>query len=125
MILIIRRDTYTIHLRRSAVTSFLLLVLLLFSSLLPGPALGEVRQPIDVTVIHINDFYGRLLPSLVKSVHETVPVGGAAYLAYKFKTFTEGKNATYGDMARDIFLLFLQKHSPVSPGLEGRSVIVP
>ncbi len=41
-----------------------------------------------------------------------------------FITFKEGKNLVYGDMLRDVFVEYLKKHSPISPGVEGRSIII-
>lgn len=41
-----------------------------------------------------------------------------------FVTFKEGKNLVYGDMLRDVFIEYLKKHSPISPKIEGRSIII-
>jgi len=42
---------------------------------------AEVHQYVVLTILHVNDLRGRILPSIVKSVDERTPVGGAAYLA--------------------------------------------
>lgn len=42
----------------------------------------------------------------------------------RYTTFKEGKNAVYGDLLRDVFISYLRRHSPVSPKVEGRTVIV-
>jgi 2',3'-cyclic-nucleotide 2'-phosphodiesterase (5'-nucleotidase family) len=119
MILIIRRVADMIHFRKSAMTSFRLFLFFLFSSSLLGPAFGEVRQPVDLTIIHINDFHGRLLPSLVKSVHETLPVGGAAYLAYMIREKrTKNPEGTLLLSAGDMF-----QGSAVSNTFRGEPVI--
>jgi len=36
---------------------------------------------INLTILHINDFHGRILPYIVRSISEKTPVSGAAYLA--------------------------------------------
>lgn len=43
----------------------------------------------------------------------------------RFKSFRDGKDAVIGDNVRDAFLAYLEKHSPVSPGTEGRIVVIP
>lgn len=40
-----------------------------------------------------------------------------------FKTFKEGKNIIYGTNLRDLFVTYLQKHSPVAPRIEGRIIV--
>lgn len=43
----------------------------------------------------------------------------------RFGIFREGKNAVIGDNVRDAFLDYLREKSPVSPGTEGRIVVMP
>jgi 2',3'-cyclic-nucleotide 2'-phosphodiesterase (5'-nucleotidase family) len=42
----------------------------------------------------------------------------------RFSAFTRGKNFVSGDGLKDVVVLYLKKHSPVDPTVEGRSVIV-
>uniref|UniRef100_A0A7C3RN25 Bifunctional metallophosphatase/5'-nucleotidase n=1 Tax=Dictyoglomus thermophilum TaxID=14 RepID=A0A7C3RN25_DICTH len=58
----------------------LLLLLILF--LLISLSFSQTSNLIDIKILHINDFHGRLLPYIVKSISEKIPVGGGAYLAY-------------------------------------------
>jgi 2',3'-cyclic-nucleotide 2'-phosphodiesterase (5'-nucleotidase family) len=43
----------------------------------------------------------------------------------RFGIFREGKNAVTGDDMREALLGYLKKHSPVSPRIEGRIVVIP
>jgi 5'-nucleotidase / UDP-sugar diphosphatase len=43
----------------------------------------------------------------------------------RFGMFREGKNAVVGDDIREAVLVYLKKHSPVSPRTEGRIVVTP
>ncbi|HXX57884.1 MAG TPA: bifunctional UDP-sugar hydrolase/5'-nucleotidase, partial [Thermodesulfovibrionales bacterium] len=65
------------HAEKVLIRAVFTIILLLLSSL----CIAEVHGPVALTVLHLNDFHGRLLPSLVKSVDEKTPVGGAAFLA--------------------------------------------
>jgi 2',3'-cyclic-nucleotide 2'-phosphodiesterase (5'-nucleotidase family) len=38
----------------------------------------------------------------------------------KVSALRDGKNITYGDTLLDALVTYLKKHSPVSPGVEGR-----
>jgi 2',3'-cyclic-nucleotide 2'-phosphodiesterase (5'-nucleotidase family) len=40
-----------------------------------------------------------------------------------FSPFTEGKNIIYGTALRDVIVSYLEKHSPISPRIEGRIII--
>jgi 2',3'-cyclic-nucleotide 2'-phosphodiesterase (5'-nucleotidase family) len=40
-----------------------------------------------------------------------------------FSPFKEGKNIMYGTALRDVFVSYLEKHSPISPRIEGRIII--
>lgn len=42
----------------------------------------------------------------------------------QFTTFKEGTNIVYGDPVRDVFVAYLEKHSPVHPELQNRIVFV-
>jgi 5'-nucleotidase / UDP-sugar diphosphatase len=47
-------------------------------------------------------------------------VGGDA-----FSPFKEGKNIMYGTALRDVIVAYLEKHSPISPRIEGRIIMNP
>jgi 2',3'-cyclic-nucleotide 2'-phosphodiesterase (5'-nucleotidase family) len=53
------------------------------------------------------------------ATNEFLASGGDRYVSFK-----QGKNIVYGDDVRDVFVRHLEKHSPVSPGVEGRIEIV-
>lgn len=40
-----------------------------------------------------------------------------------FSPFKEGKNIMYGTALRDVFVSYLEKHSPISPRIEGRIIM--
>jgi 5'-nucleotidase / UDP-sugar diphosphatase len=40
-----------------------------------------------------------------------------------FSPFTEGKNIMYGMALRDVIVYYLEKHSPISPRIEGRIIM--
>jgi 2',3'-cyclic-nucleotide 2'-phosphodiesterase (5'-nucleotidase family) len=44
-------------------------------------AQDQAQQPIHLTVLHVNDLHGHILPYIDKSISEEIPVSGAAYLA--------------------------------------------
>ncbi|MEN3011327.1 MAG: bifunctional metallophosphatase/5'-nucleotidase, partial [Dictyoglomus thermophilum] len=56
----------------------LTILIILFSSLI----FAQEIKPIEIKILHINDFHGRLQPYIVKSISENIPVSGGAYLAY-------------------------------------------
>lgn len=43
---------------------------------------AQQASTIDLKILHINDFHGRLLPYIVRSISENIPVSGGAYLGY-------------------------------------------
>lgn len=51
--------------------------------------------------------------------NEFLAAGGDRYVSFR-----QGKNIVYGDDVRDVFIRHLEKHSPVSPRVEGRIEIV-
>ena len=53
--------------------------LLIFS--FPHAVLASETVPVDLTILHINDTHGRILPYIEESSGEKQMVGGAAYLA--------------------------------------------
>lgn len=58
---------------------FPLALFLVLMAALPQPVQG--LPPVQLTLLHINDFHGHLLPELDKSISDTTPVGGAGRLA--------------------------------------------
>jgi 5'-nucleotidase/UDP-sugar diphosphatase len=58
------------------------IVVFLVLFLLSAPLFAFAAGPVDLTILHVNDLHGRLLPYPVKTVNERTPVGGAAYLAW-------------------------------------------
>jgi len=93
----------------------LILILFLFTF----PLYAQENQPIHLAILHINDFHGRLLPYIDKSINEKIPVGGAAYLA-KMIQVEKAKNSegTLLLSAGDMF-----QGTPVSNIFHGQPVI--
>lgn len=60
-----------------SVALILSLLLLLFTS-----SLASARSPVRITILHVNDTHGHILPSLEKAVDPDRLVGGAAWLAH-------------------------------------------
>jgi 5'-nucleotidase/UDP-sugar diphosphatase len=52
------------------------LLLILFTS-----SLASARSPVRITILHVNDTHGHILPFLEKAVDPGRPVGGAAWMA--------------------------------------------
>lgn len=81
----------------------------------------DMRRPVGSRVIEVLIKDEPLDPNKVYRVvtNDFLAAGGD-----KFTAFTRGKNITYGDMLRDVFVEYLKKHSPISPKVEGRSIII-
>ncbi len=58
----------------------LFLLLCLTAVCTPADAAGA-RPPVALTILHVNDTHGHILPGIVKTVDPERPVGGAAWLA--------------------------------------------
>jgi 5'-nucleotidase/UDP-sugar diphosphatase len=59
-------------------------ILILLSFLIlscPPPLFSGQPDAVDITILHVNDTHGRILPYMEKSVSKKEPVSGAAYLA--------------------------------------------
>ena len=59
--------------------TIILLSLLIIS--FPQALLAEETAPVDLTILHVNDTHGRILPYIEATSGEQQMVGGAAYLA--------------------------------------------
>ncbi len=81
----------------------------------------DMKRPVRSRVIEVFVNGKPLDPNRVYRVvtNDFLAVGGD-----KFTAFTRGKNITYGDMLRDVFVTYLKKHSPISPQVEGRSIVI-
>lgn len=81
----------------------------------------DMKRPVGSRVIEVFVNEEPLNPNKVYRVvtNDFLAAGGD-----KFTAFTRGKNITYGDMLRDVFVEYLKKHSPISPKVEGRSIVI-
>lgn len=100
-------------LRTSVLTFFFFLCsLLLF-------AYGQGYAAVHLTVLHVNDVHGHLLPYTDKTISETVPVSGAAYLAKMIENERAGNpDGTLLLSAGDMF-----QGTPLSNLFHGQPVI--
>lgn len=96
---------------------WLLVLFLMLIAALPQPVQG--LPTVQLTLLHINDFHGHLLPQFDKSISDTTPMGGAGRLAQLIAE-ERGKNPdgvvllSAGDMFQG---------TPVSNVFHGQSVI--
>lgn len=95
---------------------FVVLLLVIFS---PVRLLQAASSPVQVTILHLNDFHGHLLPFMDKAVSATTPVGGAAYLAAAIeREKAKNPDGTLLLSAGDMF-----QGTPVSNVFHGEPVI--
>lgn len=86
---------------------------------LPSPGSPAPTAPIEITILHVNDTHGRLLPELAKTVDPTTPVGGAAYLAAAIEDErAKNPDGTLMLSAGDMF-----QGTPISNVLRGEPMI--
>ncbi|MGB9857042.1 MAG: bifunctional metallophosphatase/5'-nucleotidase [Dictyoglomaceae bacterium] len=81
----------------------------------------DMTKPVGQRVVEV---YVGDKPLELDKVYRVVTNDFLAAGGDNFVTFKEGKNLVYGDMLRDVFVEYLKKHSPISPKVEGRSVII-
>jgi 5'-nucleotidase/UDP-sugar diphosphatase len=94
----------------------LLLLFLVMPVLLP---LHWAEAAIDLTILHMNDTHGRILPYVEKSVSQEVPVSGAAYYSKVIETERAGNpEGTLLLSAGDMF-----QGTPVSNLFRGKPMI--
>ncbi|MGD1153167.1 MAG: bifunctional UDP-sugar hydrolase/5'-nucleotidase [Syntrophales bacterium] len=95
---------------------FILLSLLIFS--FPPALLAKETVPVDLTILHVNDTHGRILPYIEGTSGERQMVGGAAYLAHMIQgERSKNPDGTLLLSAGDMF-----QGTPVSNLFKGRSV---
>ena len=82
------------------------------------PLFAQKSSLTDLTILHVNDTHGHILPYVDKSVNKKIPVGGSAYLA-KMINDERSKNpdGTLLLSAGDMF-----QGTPVSNVFKGKSV---
>jgi 2',3'-cyclic-nucleotide 2'-phosphodiesterase (5'-nucleotidase family) len=96
-------------------TAVITLLFAAFLHLAPFPVHGAAR----LTILHVNDLHGRILPSLDRTVRGDEPVGGAAYLACMVeRERTRNPGGTLLLSAGDMF-----QGTPVSDLFRGRPVL--
>ena len=102
---------------KRALTACLISVLILLS--FPIVVFAGVT-PVHITILHVNDVHGHVLPYLELSISEKTPVGGAAYLAAMIKgeRYANPVGNLLSFPAGDMF-----QGTPVSNIFRGRSVI--
>ena len=96
--------------------TIILLSLLIFS--FPPALLAQETAPFDLTILHINDTHGRILPYVEATPSKRQMVGGAAYLAHMIQEErSKNPDSTLLLSAGDMF-----QGTPVSNIFKGRSV---
>ena len=96
---------------------FSMIVWVLVTCLSPGSA--PCSQSIPLTIVHLNDLHGHILPYMDKSVLQDQPVSGAAYLAAMIaQERAKNPEGTLLLAAGDMF-----QGTPISNVFRGRSVI--
>lgn len=87
--------------------------------LLVGGVQAGAPAPVEITLLHVNDTHGYLMPALRKNVDETVPTGGAGYLAGLIRQErARASERTLLLSAGDMF-----QGTPVSNSFHGKPVI--
>ena len=83
------------------------------------PEASAAQTPVKLTILHVNDTHGHIIPYIDKSIDDRVPVSGADYLA----TLIQGERAANPEgclllSAGDMF-----QGTPISNIFQGRPVI--
>ncbi|MBP7865577.1 MAG: bifunctional metallophosphatase/5'-nucleotidase [Acidobacteria bacterium] len=87
--------------------------------MLAGGAQASPPAPVEITLLHVNDTHGYLMPALRKNVDEAVPTGGAGYLAGLIRQERDrAPERTLLLSAGDMF-----QGTPVSNSFQGKPVI--
>jgi 2',3'-cyclic-nucleotide 2'-phosphodiesterase (5'-nucleotidase family) len=101
---------------KSMARIIILLSLLIFS--FPLALLAKEPVPVDLTILHVNDTHGRILPYIEETAGGRQMVGGAAYLARMIEDKrSKNPGGTLLLSAGDMF-----QGTPVSNLFKGRSV---
>lgn len=96
-----------------------ILVLVIFICSPFSLARGEANAPVHLTILHLNDFHGHILPFTDKSISDKTPVGGASCLAQMIEQERgENPDGTLLFSAGDMF-----QGTPISNIFKGRPVI--
>ena len=87
--------------------------------LCPAPVISAGKAPVKLTILHVNDTHGHIVPYIEKSIDERVPVSGIDYLA----TMIAGSRAANPEgclllSAGDMF-----QGTPISNIFQGKPVI--
>jgi len=90
---------------------FLILIVLLPTMHLAASVAMARQAENNLTILHVNDTHGHIIPYLDKSVDSELPVGGAEYLA---KNGSTGKGCK---SARD-YPSVRWRHVPGDPGIQ-------
>jgi 2',3'-cyclic-nucleotide 2'-phosphodiesterase (5'-nucleotidase family) len=102
----------------SRITIFLSILIILFI-LFPAFLLAENTSRVDLTILHVNDTHGRILPYIETNASSDEMVSGAAYLAKMIqKERSQNPEGTLLLSAGDMF-----QGTPVSNTFKGRPVI--
>ena len=98
--------------------SRIIILLSLFIFSFPPAFLAKESVPVDLTILHVNDTHGRILPYIEGTSGDQQMVGGAAYLAHMIQEErSKNPDGTLLLSAGDMF-----QGTPVSNLFKGRSV---
>lgn len=98
---------------------FIPLAILFAAFLWAGSGLAGGQPPVKLTIMHVNDTHGHIVPYVEKGINGDVPVSGAAYLA----KMVERGRAANPDGALLLSAGDMFQGTPISNLFRGRSVI--